>query len=166
MVNAGEIFHPLRWTPQEALQLLRDVPHLRADRRWGDGCDETGRDGGSRLARPGGTVARPAQRRSHAQGLASADVRVISVSAGTDREPQVLDQSIATALHRYHEAVQRLTEMPGCGIDSAPQVIAEVGASAESLASPEQRASWVGTCPGREASAAVSKHTRSPKGTG
>jgi non-specific serine/threonine protein kinase len=28
MVDAGEIFHPLRWTPREALQLLRDVPHL------------------------------------------------------------------------------------------------------------------------------------------
>jgi superfamily II DNA or RNA helicase len=28
MVDAGEIFHPLRWTPQEALQLLRDVPDL------------------------------------------------------------------------------------------------------------------------------------------
>src|SRR5216684_3595905 len=28
MVDAGEIFHPLRWTPQEAVQLLRDVPHL------------------------------------------------------------------------------------------------------------------------------------------
>ena len=28
MVEAGEIFHPLRWTPREALQLLRDVPHL------------------------------------------------------------------------------------------------------------------------------------------
>jgi non-specific serine/threonine protein kinase len=26
MVDAGEIFHPLRWTPQEVLQLLRDVP--------------------------------------------------------------------------------------------------------------------------------------------
>jgi non-specific serine/threonine protein kinase len=28
MVDAGEIFHPLRWTPREALRLLRDVPHL------------------------------------------------------------------------------------------------------------------------------------------
>jgi non-specific serine/threonine protein kinase len=28
MVDAGEIFHPLRWTPREALQLLRDVPRL------------------------------------------------------------------------------------------------------------------------------------------
>ncbi|MDR3700168.1 MAG: DEAD/DEAH box helicase [Candidatus Sulfopaludibacter sp.] len=30
MVDAGEIFHPLRWTPAEALQLLRDVPQLEA----------------------------------------------------------------------------------------------------------------------------------------
>jgi non-specific serine/threonine protein kinase len=28
MVDAGEIFHPLRWTPREALDLLRDVPQL------------------------------------------------------------------------------------------------------------------------------------------
>ncbi len=28
MVDAGEIFHPLRWSPGEALQLLRDVPQL------------------------------------------------------------------------------------------------------------------------------------------
>ena len=30
MVDAGEIFHPLRWTPREALQVLRDVPRLEA----------------------------------------------------------------------------------------------------------------------------------------
>jgi non-specific serine/threonine protein kinase len=30
MVDAGEIFHPLRWTPHEALQLLRDVPRLES----------------------------------------------------------------------------------------------------------------------------------------
>ncbi len=30
MVDAGEIFHPLRWTPREALRLLRDVPQLEA----------------------------------------------------------------------------------------------------------------------------------------
>jgi len=28
MVDAGEIFHPLRWKPNEAVQLLRDVPQL------------------------------------------------------------------------------------------------------------------------------------------
>jgi len=30
MVDGGEIFHPLRWTPPEVLQLLRDVPLLQA----------------------------------------------------------------------------------------------------------------------------------------
>jgi hypothetical protein len=30
LVDAGEIFHPLRWTPNEALQLLRDVPLLES----------------------------------------------------------------------------------------------------------------------------------------
>jgi non-specific serine/threonine protein kinase len=30
LVDGGEIFHPLRWTPNEALQLLRDVPHLES----------------------------------------------------------------------------------------------------------------------------------------
>jgi non-specific serine/threonine protein kinase len=28
IVDAGEIFHPLRWTPKEAMQLLRDTPQL------------------------------------------------------------------------------------------------------------------------------------------
>jgi hypothetical protein len=28
MVDAGEIYHPLRWTPAEAFQLLNDVPRL------------------------------------------------------------------------------------------------------------------------------------------
>jgi hypothetical protein len=30
MVDAGEIFHPLRWTPAEALQLLTDLPRLES----------------------------------------------------------------------------------------------------------------------------------------
>lgn len=30
MVESGEIFHPLRWTPQESLRLLRDVPALES----------------------------------------------------------------------------------------------------------------------------------------
>jgi hypothetical protein len=30
MVDAGEIFHPLRWSPGEALQLLKDVPELES----------------------------------------------------------------------------------------------------------------------------------------
>ena len=33
MVDAGEIFHPLRWTPQQALQFLKDVSGARKRRR-------------------------------------------------------------------------------------------------------------------------------------
>ncbi len=30
MVDAGEIFHPLRWTPQQTMQFLKDVPALES----------------------------------------------------------------------------------------------------------------------------------------
>ncbi|MPZ55992.1 MAG: ATP-dependent helicase [Rhizobiales bacterium] len=30
MVDAGEVFHPLRWSPQQALQFLKDVPALES----------------------------------------------------------------------------------------------------------------------------------------
>ena len=30
MVDAGDIFHPLRWSPQQALQFLKDVPALES----------------------------------------------------------------------------------------------------------------------------------------
>ena len=30
MVEAGEIYHPLRWLPEDALRFLRDVPKLEA----------------------------------------------------------------------------------------------------------------------------------------
>jgi transposase len=81
-----------------------------------------------------------------------------------ESQMETLDKSIASSLGHYHDAVQRLAEVPGFGIDSAHQVIAEVGAGAESFPSPQQLSSWVGTCPGREESAEVSKNNRSPKG--
>ncbi|MGO9262519.1 MAG: DEAD/DEAH box helicase [Bryobacteraceae bacterium] len=30
MIEAGEIFHPLRWTPSEVMQLLKDVPQIES----------------------------------------------------------------------------------------------------------------------------------------
>ena len=41
-----------------------------------------------------------------------------------------LDQQMATLLSQHHEAVHRLAEVPGLGVDSAQQIIAEVGATA------------------------------------
>lgn len=42
----------------------------------------------------------------------------------------------------HHDAVQRLAEVPGLGVDSAPQIIAEVGATA-TLPSPKHFALWM-----------------------
>ena len=61
-------------------------------------------------------------------------------------------------------AVQRLAEVPGLGVDSAQQIIAEVGSAAATFPSEKQLASWVGVCPGEEESAGVSASNRSPKG--
>jgi transposase len=41
-----------------------------------------------------------------------------------------LDHQMAQLLTAHHDPVQRLAEVPGLGVDSAPQVIAEVGATA------------------------------------
>ncbi len=75
-----------------------------------------------------------------------------------------LDQAMARLLAVHQAAVQRLAEVPGLGVDSAQQIIAEVGATAATFPSPKQLASWVGACPGDEESAGVSHSHRSPKG--
>lgn len=75
-----------------------------------------------------------------------------------------LDKSVAESLRQYQDSVRRLAEVPGLGADSAQQIIAEVGPQAATFPSPDQLASWVGCCPGREESAAVSRSDRSPKG--
>jgi transposase len=75
-----------------------------------------------------------------------------------------LDQEMATLLSAHHEVVQRLAEVPGLGVDSAQQIIAELGPAAAAFPSPKQLASWVGVCPGEEESAGVNYSHRSPKG--
>ena len=63
-----------------------------------------------------------------------------------------LDQEIASLLRQHQDAAQRLAEVPGLGVDSAQQIIAEVGAKAATFASAKNLSSWVGACPeeGRE----------------
>jgi transposase len=75
-----------------------------------------------------------------------------------------LDQEMASLLSQHQDAVQRLAEVPGLGVDSAQQIIAEVGATAATFASEKHLASWVGACPGDEQSAGVNYSHRSPKG--
>lgn len=75
-----------------------------------------------------------------------------------------LDQEMAGLLLPYQPAVQRLAAVPGLGVDSAQQIIAEVGATAATFPSPQHLASWVGACPGEEESAGVNYSHRSPHG--
>lgn len=76
-----------------------------------------------------------------------------------------LEQEIATLLRQHEDAVQRLAEVPDLGVDSAQQIIAEVGATAATFALAKNLASWVGACPGEQESAEVSYSHRSPKGS-
>ena len=75
-----------------------------------------------------------------------------------------LDQEMATLLSHHQDAVKRLAEVPGLGVDSAQQIIAEVGATAATFPSEKHLSSWVGACPGDEERAGVNYSHRSPKG--
>jgi len=81
-----------------------------------------------------------------------------------ERQIGQLDQEMADLLRPHQDQVQRLAEVPGLGVDSAQQIIAEVGATAETFPSEGNLSSWVGACPGDDESAGVSYSHRSPKG--
>jgi transposase len=64
-----------------------------------------------------------------------------------------LDQEMATLLRQHQGAVERLAEVPGLGVDSAQQIIAEVGPTAANFPSEKCLSSWMGACPGDDESA-------------
>src|SRR5246500_3659119 len=75
-----------------------------------------------------------------------------------------LDKEMASLLSQHQDAVERLAEVPGLGVDSAQQIIAEVGPTAATFPSEKCLSSWVGACPGDDESAGVNYNHRSPKG--
>src|ERR1700686_2369826 len=75
-----------------------------------------------------------------------------------------LDQELATLLHPHQDAVERLAGGRGLGVDSAQQIIAEVGPTAETFPSAKQLSSWVGVCSGDDESAGVNYSHRSRNG--
>ena len=81
-----------------------------------------------------------------------------------DQQIGTLDQMTATALRQHREAVLRVAEIPGLGVDSAQQLIAEMGVDAEAFPSAGQFISWAGLCPGTEQSAEQNHSSRSAKG--
>jgi transposase len=81
-----------------------------------------------------------------------------------DTQIAKLNGLIAQAMKPHQEAVIRLAEVPGLGVDSAQQVIAEGGVQASTFPSAANLTSWVGTCPGKEESAEQNHSSRSAKG--
>lgn len=81
-----------------------------------------------------------------------------------EQQREMLSLTIAQALQEHSAAMARLIEIPGFGVNSAQQIIAEVGPQAATFASAAQLASWAGVCPGRHESAGVSASNRCPKG--
>ena len=81
-----------------------------------------------------------------------------------EQQIEALDQELARLLRQQQEAVERLAAVPGLGVDSAQQIIAEVGPTAGTFPSAKQLASWVGSCPGNDESAGVNYSRRSPHG--
>src|SRR5437870_10839269 len=78
---------------------------------------------------------------------------VLDEVASIDKRIDQLNQEMASLLRPHEDAVHRLAEVPGLGVDSAQQIIAEVGATAATFPSPKHLASWMGACPGTEESA-------------
>ena len=81
-----------------------------------------------------------------------------------DRQREEVARELGQAMQAHQETITRLVALPGLGVDSAQQVIAQIGPEAAAFPTPEQLASWVGVCPGRQESAGVSTSQRSPKG--
>src|SRR5712692_2761553 len=59
-----------------------------------------------------------------------------------DQQVGQLDKEMATLLSQHQAAVERLAEVPGLGVASAQQIIAEVGAKAATFASQKHLSSW------------------------
>jgi transposase len=81
-----------------------------------------------------------------------------------DEQIATLNSLVAQAMNPHQDTVIRLAEVPGLGIDSAQQIIAEVGVTAGTFPSAAEFTSWVGTCPGKQESAEENSSSRSAKG--
>jgi transposase len=91
-------------------------------------------------------------------GMALEELRLIDDQIGR------LNQEMAGLLKAHQDAVERLAEVPGLGVDSAQQIIAEVGPTAVAFPSAKCLSSWVGVCPGSHETAGVNYSHRSPPG--
>ncbi|HEX6496058.1 MAG TPA: IS110 family transposase [Acidobacteriaceae bacterium] len=81
-----------------------------------------------------------------------------------EHQMEQLESEIASVLEPHSDAVRRLAEIPGLGVGSAQQIIAEVGPEAAVFPTQKSLPSWVGVIPGEEVSAGKQHNAHSPQG--
>lgn len=81
-----------------------------------------------------------------------------------ERQIQQLDAELAQLLRSHQDAVERLAAVPGLGVDSAQQILTEVGPTAATFPTAKRLASWIGACPDHDESAGLNHSHRTPNG--
>ena len=81
-----------------------------------------------------------------------------------ERQISQVDQERTSLLSQHVDAVRRLAEVPGLGVDPVRQILAEVEAYGTDISFGETASSWAGACSGDKQSAEVSPSRSSPKG--
>ena len=64
----------------------------------------------------------------------------------------------------YKAAIKALDSIPGIGVISAEQIIAEVGTDMDRFRTPQRLSKWAGVCPGNNESAGKRKSGKTPPG--
>ena len=75
-----------------------------------------------------------------------------------------MDNLMNQYLTEYHEAINKLDEMPGVGRQSAETILAEIGLNMSRFPTERHFASWAGLAPGNNESAKKRRHGRTTKG--
>lgn len=81
-----------------------------------------------------------------------------------DEQIERLDKMVAEQLRKHEQAVIRIAQIPGFGVNSAQQIIAEIGPDVSAFPTADAFSSWIGCCPGEDESAEQNQSSRSPKG--
>lgn len=74
-----------------------------------------------------------------------------------DRQIAAFDERIEALMRPFHEAIERLMTMPGVGLLTAQNVLAEIGTDMSRFPTDQHLASWAAMCPGNRESAGKRK---------
>jgi len=81
-----------------------------------------------------------------------------------DEQIAGLSEEIKERMRPFEKALVAIDEIPGIGIRTAEQIIAEIGVDMSRFPTAEHLASWAGLCPGNDESAGKRKSGKTNKG--